>query len=52
MVFKELICNSFYFGETVVVSKKWFVTVSTLETVAVLKELVCNSSYFGRLWQS
>ena len=31
MVLKELICNSFYFWEGVV----------------VLKELICNSFYFG-----
>ena len=37
MVFKELVCNSFYFGRHVVVFKELIFTVSTLEACGGLE---------------
>ena len=50
MVSKELIFNSFYLLEDVVMLKEFILTVSTLgESVVGLKELVFNSFYIGRM---
>ena len=49
---KELIFNSFYCEEGVVVLKELISTVSTLGDVVVLKELISNRSYCGKMWWS
>ena len=48
MVLKELIFNSFHFGEDVVVLKVLILTIFTLGGAAVLKVLNFNSFYFCR----
>ena len=53
MFFKELICNSFYFGVGCGGTERTdFNSFYLLEDVVVLKELVVNSFYVGRMWWS
>ena len=55
MVFKELIFNTFYFGQSVVVIQRtqFFNSFYFGRGVVVLKELSFNSFYFGRVcWSS
>ena len=47
MVLKELICNSFYFVEGVVVLKE--LICNSFYSCSLL---ICNSFYFGRVWWS
>ena len=53
MALKELIFNSFYFGEGVMVLKELsFKPFLCWEGVVVLKKLIFNSFYVGRVWWS
>ena len=58
LVLTELIFNSFYFGQGVVILKElicFYVGFlqnffNSLSGVVVLKELIFNSLYFGKVW--
>ena len=52
MVLKELIFNSFYFGQVGGIFERTdFVTIGTLGGCVVLKELILNSFYTGTVWR-